>query len=494
MFCNANIFGGATLTLYFANIAVLSVSSACYKKERKFMQKLTCDYLGVARISGPLLFIENTQKISYGEVVKILGKDKVERKGRVIDVGENIAIVQVFEGTRDLAAIDTKVCFCGTPLQFKVSKDLLGRVLNGMGEPIDDAPFPFAGEFRDINGYSINPVCRLYPSDFIQTGISSIDGLNTLIRGQKIPIFSGNGLPHDFLATQIARQSKLLNSNEEFVVIFVAMGVKYDVADFFIKSFEESGALKNVTMFLNLANDPPEERIATPRVALTLAEHLAFDEGMHVLVIMTDMTNYCEALREIGSAKGEVPSRKGYPGYLYSDLASIYERTGRIIGKSGSITQIPILTMPNDDITHPIPDLTGFITEGQIVLDRFLFQKSIFPPINVGFSLSRLMKDGIGAGRTREDHHNLSSQLFTIYSRIENVRSLASIIGEEELSSYDQKCLQFGEVFEKEFINQGFYEDRTIGDTLSIGWKCLKTFPTQSLVRVTKEEIEKYYD
>ena len=458
------------------------------------MEKLVCDYIGVEKISGPLLFVENTKNVGYGEVVKIYGKDGIERKGRVIDVSDKVVVVQVFEGCSGLSSLDTKVSFIGKPLTFKVSKDLLGRVLNGLGEPIDGLPASLGGEERDINGSSINPVCRDYPSDFIQTGVSSIDGLNTLIRGQKLPVFSGSGLPHDLLAAQIVKNAKILTADESFVVIFAAMGIKNDVADFFRKNFEESGSMKNVTMFLNLAQDPSEERVVTPRYALTLAEYLAFQEGMHVLVILTDMTNYCEALREIASAKNEVPSRKGYPGYLYSDLASIYERTGKIKGNKGSITQIPILSMPNDDITHPIPDLTGYITEGQIVLDRSLHQKGIYPPINVLPSLSRLMKDGIGAGKTRDEHHNLASQLYAIYSRIDNVRSLASIIGESELSSYDQKCLKFGDRFEREFVREKWSENRTIEETLDLGWELLKIFPKQDLVRVNEEQLKKYYD
>jgi len=442
-------------------------------------------YTGLSKLAGPILVIDNESP------------DGTIRNGRVLEISDKFALVQVFEGTYGLATKTTNVRFLGRPLLARVSEQMLGRVFNGLGNPIDGGPEPFGGDKRDINGEPINPVARKYPREFIQTGVSAIDGLNTLIRGQKLPIFSGNGLPHNQLAAKIVRQAKIVDkdgnpSDDKFSVIFVAMGVKHDVAQFFRREFEESGTLSNVTMFLNLANDPPEERVVTPRLALTLAEHLAFDCDHHVLVVLTDMTNYCEALREVASARGEVPSRKGYPGYLYSDLASLYERTGRLVSAEGSITQLPILTMPNDDITHPVPDLTGYITEGQIVLNRELHAKGIFPPINVLPSLSRIMKDGIGKGYTRADHPNWATQLYAAYSRVEYVRSLASIIGEEELTDTDKAYLKFGEGFENKFVKQEKNEDRSIRDTLAIGWELLSILPNHELTRVTEEEIAEY--
>ena len=454
-------------------------------------------YTGLSRLAGPILVIENINNVAYAEIVEIETPNGEIRNGRVLEITEKFALVQVFEGTYGLATKTTSVRFLGRPLLARVSEQMLGRVFDGLGKPIDGGPEPFGGDKRDINGEPINPVARKYPREFIQTGVSSIDGLNTLIRGQKLPIFSGNGLPHNELAAKIVRQAKIVDKNgnasgDKFSVIFVAMGVKHDVAQFFRREFEESGALSNVTMFLNLANDPPEERVVTPRLALTLAEHLAFDCSHHVLVVLTDMTNYCEALREVASARGEVPSRKGYPGYLYSDLASLYERTGRINSANGSITQLPILTMPNDDITHPVPDLTGYITEGQIVLNRELHAKGIFPPINVLPSLSRIMKDGIGKGYTRDDHPNWATQLYAAYSRVEYVRSLASIIGEEELTDTDKAYLKFGENFENKFVKQDRNEDRSIRDTLAIGWELLSILPTHELTRVTEKEIAEF--
>ncbi len=454
-------------------------------------------YTGLSRLAGPILVIENIDNVAYAEIVEIETPNGEIRNGRVLEISDKFALVQVFEGTYGLATKTTSVRFLGRPLLARVSEQMLGRVFNGLGNPIDGGPEPFGGDKRDINGEPINPVARKYPREFIQTGVSAIDGLNTLIRGQKLPIFSGNGLPHNELAAKIVRQAKIVDkdgnpSDDKFSVIFVAMGVKHDVAQFFRREFEESGALSNVTMFLNLANDPPEERVVTPRLALTLAEHLAFDCNHHVLVVLTDMTNYCEALREVASARGEVPSRKGYPGYLYSDLASLYERTGRINSAEGSITQLPILTMPNDDITHPVPDLTGYITEGQIVLNRELHSKGIFPPINVLPSLSRIMKDGIGEGFTRADHPNWATQLYAAYSRVEYVRSLASIIGEEELTDTDKAYLKFGENFEQKFVKQAANEDRSIRDTLAIGWELLSILPTHELTRVTEKEIAEY--
>ena len=377
-------------------------------------------------------------------------------------------------------------------MELRVGPDLLGRIFNGLGEPIDGFASIVSSKKINVNGNPINPYARIYPRDFIQTGISSIDGMNTLIRGQKLPIFSGNGLPHNRLAAQIIRQAKLRSTDDQFVMVFAGMGIKYDVARFFRDTFEESGVLSKVVMFESLADAPSIERIITPRCALTAAEYLAYEMGMHVLVVLTDMTNYCEALREISTTRGEVPGRKGYPGYLYSDLAEIYERAGRIKGSEGSITQIPILTMPNDDISHPIPDLTGYITEGQIVLDRELSQKGMYPPVAGLPSLSRLMKDGIGDGMTREDHANVSSQLFASYSKVKSIRNLASIIGEEELSTLDKLYLKFGEAFEQQFLSQGEYENRSIDETLDIGWRVLKILPKDELVRIKPEYIEKY--
>jgi V/A-type H+-transporting ATPase subunit B len=377
-------------------------------------------------------------------------------------------------------------------MELLLSKDMLGRIYDGLGHPADGYAQPFSSTYRDVNGEPINPYARIYPRDFIQTGVSAIDGMNTLIRGQKLPIFSGSGLPHNRLAAQIIRQAKIRSGEGSFVMIFAAMGVKYDVARFFIQSFEESGVLSQVVMFLSLADAPSIERLITPRCALTAAEYLAFDCGMHVLVVMTDMTNYCEALREVSSIRGEIPSRKGFPGYLYSDLAALYERAGKIQGSEGSITQIPILSMPNDDISHPIPDLTGYITEGQIVLDREMFQKGIYPPVAGLPSLSRLMKDGIGEGMTREDHKDLASQLFAAYSKAKSVRNLASIIGEEELSGLDKNYMAFGDTFEQKFLTQSETDNRSIEETLDLGWKSLRTLPKDELYRVKEEYIEKY--
>lgn len=444
---------------------------------------------GIEGISGPLIFVSNVGNVSYGEVVEVTGPDGKPRLGQVLETSPDVTVVQVFEGTEGLVKEKTKVKFTGKPFEIPVSRAAIGRIFDGLGRPADGFPY-YGRELRNVNGAAINPAARTYPRDYIQTGISAIDGMNTLIRGQKLPIFSGAGLPHNLLAAQIVKQAKIKEG--DFVIIFAAIGVRFDDAQFFRDIFEQEG-LTNVTMFLNLADDPPIERLITPRAALTLAEYLAFEEDFHVLVIMTDMTNYCEALREISASREEVPSRKGYPGYLYSDLASLYERTGRVEGKPGSITQLPILTMPNDDITHPVPDLTGYITEGQIVLDRPLHAKGIYPPINVLPSLSRLMKDGIGEGRTREDHPNLSSQLYASYAYVQQVRALASIIGEEELSEVDRAYLKFGEKFEQEFVNQGFNEDRSIEQTLDLGWKVLRELPESELYRVTKEQIEKYY-
>ncbi|MFA6815657.1 MAG: V-type ATP synthase subunit B [Lentisphaeria bacterium] len=452
------------------------------------------EYKGVRNIDGPLLFIDGIKDIAYDELVEITDPAGNPRLGQVLDVSSNSAVVQVFGGSNDLSKLDTKVRFLGHSQTIPVCTEMLGRVFDGLGHPKDGLPMPLSSERRDVNGLPINPYAREYPRDFIQTGISSIDLMNTLVRGQKLPIFSGNGLPHNRMAAQIARQAKLLNEDVQFSIVFAAMGVKYDVAQFFIESFEQSGVINNVAMFLNLADDPSIERLVTPRSALTLAEYLAFEKNMHVLVIITDMTNYCEALREIATARGEIPSRKGYPGYLYSDLASLYERAGRLSDGSGSITQMPILTMPSDDISHPIPDLTGYITEGQIVLERDMFQRGVYPPVAGLPSLSRLMKDGIGKGRTRADHPHVASQLFAAYSKVKDIRSLASVIGEEELSPTDKLYMKFGEEFEHHVIAQGEFEDRSIEQTLDLGWKALKILPRNELLRVSEEELKQYYD
>lgn len=451
------------------------------------------EYTNLAAISGPLVFVDRVRNVGYGELVEIRNRLGQLRLGQVVEVDEARAIVQVFEGTTGLSLDGIRTVFLGRALEMPVSRGMLGRIFDGLGRPIDGAPQVAPDIVMDVNGLPINPYSREYPRDFIQTGISAIDGMNTLIRGQKLPIFSGSGMPHNMIAAQIARQATILTAEEEFTVVFAAMGVKFDVANFFIESFEKSGALDNAAIFLSLADAPSIERLITPRAALTLAEHLAFDEGMHVLVILTDMSNYCESLRELSSSRGEIPSRKGYPGYLYSDLASIYERAGRIKGKQGSITQIPILTMPSDDISHPIPDLTGYITEGQIVLERELFNKSIYPPIAGLPSLSRLMKDGIGEGRTRRDHAGVAAQLFACYARVKRIRALASIVGEEELTALDREYLRFGRVFEMEYLSQGPEENRTIGTTLDIGWRVLSILPSEELYRISREDIQKYY-
>jgi V/A-type H+-transporting ATPase subunit B len=458
------------------------------------------EVLGVSRIEGPLVFVEGIGNVGYDEVVEIIDSRGRTRYGRVLEVGEGLAVIEVFAGTSGLSIDGTRIQFMGQPYHIPVAEEMLGRIFNGLGRPLDGGPEPLADRYADINGAPINPTARVYPVDYIQTGISTIDGMNTLLRGQKLPIFSAAGLPHDQLAAQIVRQVALgvpagepPAKEEQFVIVFAAMGVKNDVAAYFRESFTESGALTRVAMFLNLADDPPVERLVTPRAALSLAEYLAFERGMHVLVIMTDMTNYCEALREISNIRGEVPSRKGYPGYLYSDLASMYERTGRIKSSEGSITQLPILTMPNDDITHPVPDLTGYITEGQITLSRDLDHQGIYPPVAVLPSLSRLAKDGIGEGKTRTDHSHWASQLFAAYAHVQDVRALASVIGEEELSDVDQKYVQFGKAFEAEFVNQDLTENRVIETTLDIGWRLLSMLPQEELTRVSQDELDQYY-
>jgi len=450
------------------------------------------EYRGVTSVDGPIIVVKRTENVFYNETVYVRDRFGEKRTGRIIDLSEEAAVVQIFGTTTGLDLHDTTIEFLGEPLELRVGEGLLGRIFNGLGEPIDGHPPIVSSTKIDVNGMPINPYARVYPRDFIQTGISSIDGMNTLIRGQKLPIFSGNGLAHNRLAAQIIRQAKIRNSDEQFVMVFAGMGIKYDQSEFFRKSFEESGVLSKVVMFLSLADAPSIERIMTPRCALTAAEYLAYEKNMHVLVVMTDMTNYCEALREISTTRGEVPGRKGYPGYLYSNLAELYERAGKIKGSTGSITQIPILTMPNDDISHPIPDLTGYITEGQIVLDREMAQKGIYPPVSALPSLSRLMKDGIGEGMTREDHKDVSSQLFAAYSKVKSIRNLAAIIGEEELSKEDQQYLRFGDKLEKEFFTQGEYENRSIEETLDLGWKILAELPKSELYRIKPALIEKY--
>jgi len=455
---------------------------------------LDIKYVGLSEINGPLVALEKCRNVSYDEMAQIKLDDGSERLARVVEVYEDKAVLQVFEGTKGLSLTNTTVRFEGRPMELALSEEMLGRIFNGAGKPVDGLGEIAAEKSRDINGSPLNPVSRTYPRNYINTGISSIDALTTLIRGQKLPIFSGSGLSHNKLAVQIVRQAKIADENgQDFAVVFGAMGVKNDVADYFKRCFEETGVLQRVVMFLNLSNDPIIERILTPRCALTCAEYLAFEKNMHILVILTDMTSYAEALREFSSSKGEIPGRKGYPGYLYSDLASIYERAGIVKGAKGSVTQIPILTMPNDDITHPVPDLTGYITEGQIVLERNLDQTGIYPPVSVLPSLSRLMKDGIGEGYTREDHQMCANQLFAAYAKVQDARSLASVIGEEELTPIDKAYIKFGVLFEKHFINQGFDVNRTIDETLDLGWSLLSTLPKSELDRVDEEHLEKYY-
>jgi len=451
------------------------------------------EYTSISEIRGPLLVVRGVSRVAYDEIVEVELPSGEKRRGRVLDVSKDVAVVQVFEGTTGISPVGTTVRFLGRSLEIPVSEDMLGRIFNGLGEPIDGGPPIVAEERRDVNGAPLNPAERAYPEDFIQTGISAIDGMNTLVRGQKLPIFSGSGLPHNKLAAQIARQATVRGEEEEFAVVFAAIGIKYDDFLFFKKFFEETGAMNRVAMFVNLADEPAMIRLVTPRAALTLAEYLAYDRDMHVLVIITDMTNYAEALREISAAREEVPGRQGYPGYLYSDLASIYERAGRVKGRKGSITQMPILTMPNDDMTHPIPDLTGYITEGQIVLSRELHNKGIYPPINVLMSLSRLMKEGIGPGKTREDHAEVSNQLYASYSRGVELRSLAAVVGEESLSETDRKYLQFADLFERRFLSQGERENRTIEQTLDIAWEILAILPEEELTNIKEETIRKYH-
>ncbi|MBC7236630.1 MAG: V-type ATP synthase subunit B [Chloroflexi bacterium] len=453
----------------------------------------TKQYRGLTRIDGPIVLVEGVDDVGYDEAVELILPAGEVRLGRVLLASKDGALVEVWTGTAGLDLSSVRVRFSGSPLRIPVAREMLGRVFSGLAKPIDGLGTPVAEDMLDINGRPINVTRRQYPRSLIVTGISAIDGMNTLIRGQKLPIFSGSGMPHNELAAQIARQAHIADADEPFAVVFCAIGIKHDDAEFFRRSFEESNAILNTAMFLNLADDPPMERIMAPRTALTLAEFLAFEHDMHVLVILTDMTNYGEALRELASRRGEVPSRKGYPGYLYSDLASLYERTGIIEGRAGSITQMPILTMPNDDITHPIPDLTGYITEGQIVLGRDLYRNGIYPPINVLPSLSRLMKDGIGEGYTREDHPALADQLYAAYSQVQEVRSLRAVIGEEEMTDIDRAYLEFGNAFERRFVNQGMDESRSIEQTLDLAWEILGLLPESELTRLSERLLQKYY-
>ena len=453
----------------------------------------TREYTTVSEVSGPLMVVEGVEGVAYNEIVEIEAPTGEHRRGQVLEVKDDVAVVQVFEGTTDLNTLNTKVRFTGETAKIGVSKDMMGRIFDGTGKPIDGGPEIIPEKELDINGNPMNPASREFPAEFIQTGISTIDGMNTLVRGQKLPIFSGSGLPHNDLAAQIARQAKVVGSDDEFAVIFAAMGITHEEANFFMRDFERTGALEKVTVFMNLADDPAIERILTPKMALTTAEYMAFELGMHVLVILTDLSNYCEALREISAAREEVPGRRGYPGYMYTDLAGIYERAGRIDGKEGSITQMPILVMPQDDITHPIPDLTGYITEGQIVLSRDIHRKGIYPPVDVLPSLSRLMSGGIGDDKTRDDHSGVSDQLYSAYAEGRNLRDLVAVVGEDALTERDQSFLAFAQAFEDEFITQAKDEDRSIVETLDLGWKLLTILPKTELKRVKDEFIEKYY-
>ncbi len=449
------------------------------------------EHVGLNNINGSLIVLDGVKNAAYEEMVELKLDNGTSRVGRIVKIDGERVVIQVFEGTKGLSMVNTKTVLTGKPMEMKLSKDILGRVFDGLGRPIDDMGDIYPECSRDVNGAPINPISRVYPKNYINTGISSIDALATLIRGQKLPIFSGSGMKHNELAVQIVSQASIAD-DEDFAIVFAAMGVKNDVAEYFRKSFEEANVMDKVVMFLNLANDPIIERIITPRCALTAAEYLAFEKNMHILVILTDMTSYAEALREFSSSKGEIPGRKGFPGYLYSDLASLYERAGIVKGKAGSVTQIPILTMPNDDITHPIPDLTGYITEGQIVLDRELDATGIYPPVSVLPSLSRLMKDGIGAGYTREDHSALSNQLFATYAKVQDAKALASVIGEDELSVSDKRLMTFGREFEERFLNQG-NENRSIEETLDLGWELLSMLPREELDRVDEETLNKHY-
>jgi V/A-type H+-transporting ATPase subunit B len=450
------------------------------------------EYKTIREVVGPLMLVDHVENVKYDELVRIKQANGEERIGKVLEINEDKALVQLFDSSQGLRISDAKVRFLGHGIQLKLSPDILGRVFDGMGRPIDGGGEIIPEVTLDINGEPINPVARDYPSEFIETGISAIDGLNTLVRGQKLPIFSGSGLPHARLAAQIARQAQVRGTDDKFAVVFAAMGITFEEANFFIKDFQKSGAIERSVLFMNLANDPAIERIATPRMAITCAEYLAYELGMHVLVIMTDITNYAEALREVSAARKEVPGRRGYPGYMYTDLASLYERAGRVRGKKGSITQIPILTMPEDDKTHPIPDLTGYITEGQIILSRELFMKGVTPPINVLPSLSRLKDKGIGKGKTREDHADTMNQLFAAYARGVEAKELATILGDAALSDVDKKYSEFAVEFENRYVTQGYHTRRTIEETLDIGWQLLTILPKSELKRISLDKIEKY--
>lgn len=456
---------------------------------------MSLQYVGLNEINGPLVVLDHVKGASYDEMVDIQLNDGTTRAGRIVQIEGEKVVVQVFEGTNGLSLENTKTRLLGKPMELPVSKEILGRIFSGAGRPIDGLGEVYAEAEMDINGLPLNPVSRVYPRNYINTGISSIDCLTTLIRGQKLPIFSVSGLPHDRLAVQIVKQAKIADeTGKGFAVVFAAMGVTNDVAEYFKRSFKEAGVMERVVMFLNLSNDPIIERILTPRCALTAAEYLAFKQNMHVLVIYTDVTSYCEALREFSSSKGEIPGRKGYPGYLYSDLASLYERAGIIKDAEGSVTQIPILTMPNNDITHPVPDLTGYITEGQITLDVDLNSAGVYPPVGVLPSLSRLMKDGIGEGFTRVDHQDIANQLFACYAHVQDVRSLTSVIGEDELSDLDKKYISFGHLFEEHFINQGFDTNRSIEETLDLGWNLVSVLPREALDRLDNTLLDQYYN
>ena len=450
------------------------------------------EYKTIKQVTNPLMVVEGVEGVTFDELVEIELPSGEKRRGKVLEVNGSKAVVQLFELAQGINLAQSKVRFLGHPLELAVSEDMLGRVFNGMGQPIDGGPDILAEAHLDINGLPMNPAARAYPAEFIQTGVSAIDGLNTLVRGQKLPIFSGSGLPHAQLAAQIARQAKVLGDNETFAVVFAAIGITFEESEFFIQDFRRTGAIDRTVVFSNLANDPAVERIATPRMALTCAEYLAFEKGMQVLVILTDITNYAEALREVSAAKKEVPGRRGYPGYMYSDLATLYERAGRRQGKSGSITMIPILTMPEDDKTHPIPDLTGYITEGQIILSRELYRKGLTPPVDVLPSLSRLKDKGIGEGKTREDHAGTMNQLFAAYSRGKDAKELMTILGEAALSEDDRQFAKFADAFEQQYVNQGNTTDRSIIETLELGWDLLKMLPRAELKRIKPEMIDKY--
>lgn len=451
------------------------------------------EYRTIKEVVGPLMLVEDVSGVKYDELVEIVQADGSIRRGRVLEINGDKALLQLFEGSQGLRIADSKARFLGKSIELDVAPDMLGRVFDGMGKPMDDGPALIPEKHLDINGMPMNPTARDYPSEFIQTGISAIDGLNTLVRGQKLPVFSGSGLPHASLAAQIARQARVLGTDEKFAVVFAAVGITFEEADFFISDFRKTGAIERTVTFINLANDPAIERIATPRMAITAAEYLAYDLGMHVLVIITDITNYAEALREVSAARKEVPGRRGYPGYMYTDLATMYERAGRIRGNAGSITMIPILSMPEDDVTHPIPDLTGYITEGQIILSRELHRKGLTPPINVLPSLSRLKDKGIGKGKTREDHADTMNQLFAAYSRGCDAKELAVILGDAALSDTDKLYAKFADAFEREYVSQGYYTNRNIEETLDLGWKLLSILPKAELKRIRDSYIEKYY-